>query len=457
MTAMARREIQPEKMPFGWVEVSDAALQRLRRELEQKGQGVVDEMGVLAIHTGYADYFFPGTSVLQTRPRYLFFVCWNLLWLASQRGVTAANLLKRKDDADLWVTGQLVATSRRTPAPGRATPNMAGIIGVRVFDEDPPRLPTQRVDFIYWTALRRWGFFRSRTAQNRARLFRRWRGPAICRVGEGIDEGHDDTVRDESLAELMVPPVPLNWLNDESEGLDFELRGLEARWLQDRLLALDEVAEGPCLLAKAAELCEESPPRMSAAGSALRPWDDPLAVRAAAAAGQSSRLERARQASQVAHYVRAIYAALVERVVEMTASPRRDPPVRYYRELLRDLAGNQSKRDATLSLSLPALFADVPRIPEPLRRCLWHLQAGLRAVAAGEDVEQVFMNDATHRLYEAVERRRKGGRARLPLTEQGAARRVGFDQRTVTVYDLDYRWDQVRDLLWDLHRGLARA
>jgi hypothetical protein len=81
--AMAGRAISEDLTPFGWVEMSGSALQQLRRELEQKGQGVVDEMGVLAIHAGYADYFFPGTSVLQTRPRYLFFVCWNFLWLAA--------------------------------------------------------------------------------------------------------------------------------------------------------------------------------------------------------------------------------------------------------------------------------------------------------------------------------------------------------------------------------------
>jgi hypothetical protein len=130
---MARRVIGTEVIPFGWVEISDAALQRLRSELEQKGQGVVDEMGVLTIHAGYADYFFPGTSVLQTRPRYLFFACWNFLWLARQRAVTAANFLKRKDEAELWVTSQLVATSRRQLALGKATSNMDGIIGVRVF------------------------------------------------------------------------------------------------------------------------------------------------------------------------------------------------------------------------------------------------------------------------------------------------------------------------------------
>jgi hypothetical protein len=453
---MATRAIDTDVVPFGWVEISGAALQRLRRELEQKGQAVVDEMGVLAIHGGYADYFFPGTSVLQTRPRYLFFVCWNFLWLARQRGVTAANLLKRKDEAELWITSQLVATIGRTPAPGKSAPNMDGIIGVRVFGEDPPQLPAQRVDFIYWTALRRWGFYRSRIARDRARLFRRWQGSAICRVGEGVDESHDDAIREEPLAEFLIPPVPEDWGKEESQGLDFELEGPEARWLQERLLALDEVVEGPCLLAKAAELCPESPPRM-VSGEELRAWDDPLAVQAARAAGQFSRLERASQASHLGHYVRATYAALVEWVVEVTASPRRDPPLRHYRELLRDLADNRAMRDATVALSLPALYLDVPRIPALLRRCLVRVQEGLRRVAGGEDAERVFIDDVTHRLFEAVERHRKGARARLPRTEQGAARRVGFEPGTVGVYDLDYRWNRVRYLLWDLHRGLSRT
>src|SRR6476620_442765 len=107
---MTKRAIAADAQPFGWVEISDTALQRLRSELEQKGQGVVDEMGVLSIHSGYADYFFPGTSVLQTRPRYIFFTCWNLLWLAQQRGTIASNVLRRKDEAELWVTSRLIAS-----------------------------------------------------------------------------------------------------------------------------------------------------------------------------------------------------------------------------------------------------------------------------------------------------------------------------------------------------------
>jgi hypothetical protein len=47
---MAKRALTTETIPCGLVEISDAALPRLRSELEQKAQGVVDEMGVLAIH-----------------------------------------------------------------------------------------------------------------------------------------------------------------------------------------------------------------------------------------------------------------------------------------------------------------------------------------------------------------------------------------------------------------------
>lgn len=45
---------------LGWVDLSPAALRRLRQELDPETEGVVDEMGVGALHTGYADHFFPG-------------------------------------------------------------------------------------------------------------------------------------------------------------------------------------------------------------------------------------------------------------------------------------------------------------------------------------------------------------------------------------------------------------
>lgn len=452
---VSRTQARKDALPFGWVEYTDAAIQRLRREMEEGGDGVVDEMGVLAIHTGYADYFFPGTSVLHTRPRYLFFVCWNFLALA-RAGVKVSALSKAKDAADLWVTSRLMAAEKRGALGGAPPPDMSGIIGRRLYLEEPPRLPAQRIDFVYWTALRRWGFYRSLRAPDRARLFRRWSGSDIVRIGDGPDASGDDAIREEPLAELNVPAVPPGWLEEEPDHLTFELTSEEARALLSRLLSVEDVAEGPRLLSKAAQLCAELPPRTTSPDS-LRPWDDPLALRAARACGQEARLERASRASALAHYVRAIYAALVEATVERTRARRVDDAARGYREGLRTLAADRAVRDAALGLALKDLQGDVPGIPRRLWACLERVQHGLAQVENGADPERALLDEETHRLFELAELDRKGPRARLPDSDDGAARRLGFDAQTIGVYDLDYRWTRVSTLLWDLHQGLNRA
>lgn len=274
---------------------------------------------------------------------------------------------------------------------------------------------------------------------------------------EGTDQSDDDVIVSEPLALLNVPPIPTGWQSDDISELDFALTAKEARLLQDRLMALPCVGEGPCLIAKAAELCGESGPvENTRDDSGLRPWDDPLLKRAAVITGQQQRLERARKASCLAHYVRAVYAALVEWVVERTPSPAPASPQRTYRVGLAKLAANTKALEAATALELQSLYADVPRMSELLKKCLAHVQLGLIRASKGDPVEEVFMNDSTHRVFEQVERRRKGSRARLPLTAQGAGRRVGFSHDTVGVYDLDYRWKVVRTLLSDLHRGLQQ-
>ena len=127
------------ELTLGWIDLSPAALRQLRHDLEEKPDGVVDEMGVIAIHSGYADRFFPGTSVLQKRPRYLFFTCWNYLSLDYFDGFSAKS---SKELAEDWVKQQLIAADQK------------GIIGARV------DRPAQPVDYIYWTALNKWGFYR---------------------------------------------------------------------------------------------------------------------------------------------------------------------------------------------------------------------------------------------------------------------------------------------------------
>ena len=51
---------------LGWAGLSRSALKRAEAQLVADSEGVRDEVGVLALHTAYANRFFPGTSVQQT-------------------------------------------------------------------------------------------------------------------------------------------------------------------------------------------------------------------------------------------------------------------------------------------------------------------------------------------------------------------------------------------------------
>ena len=64
------------KPTIGWVLLSKDAVGRVETQLHEDVTGVRDEIGFLLIHSGYANRFFPGTSVLHTRLRYVLFIPW---------------------------------------------------------------------------------------------------------------------------------------------------------------------------------------------------------------------------------------------------------------------------------------------------------------------------------------------------------------------------------------------
>src|SRR3954466_11663795 len=61
---------------LGWTMLSREEMRQVERSLANSDQDTRDEIGFLLIHQGFADRFFPGTSVLHTRIRYALFVPW---------------------------------------------------------------------------------------------------------------------------------------------------------------------------------------------------------------------------------------------------------------------------------------------------------------------------------------------------------------------------------------------
>ena len=123
---------------LGWTYLSREALARAKAQMDEESMGVRDEIGFLTIHQGYADRFFPGTSVLHTRARYAVFVPWLFEDLAGLTGPAAARALRERERE---LAGRLRDAGE------------SQVIGGRVF----PKPSSQPPSTVYWNALAVWG------------------------------------------------------------------------------------------------------------------------------------------------------------------------------------------------------------------------------------------------------------------------------------------------------------
>src|SRR5262245_6179884 len=135
-----RRNGDGMETAFGWTQIARSDVAKAAELLKSGERGVRDEIGFLTLHQGFADRFFPGTSVLQTRLRYALFVPWQIQDLEDHPrigGVPAEERLKRAER-------NLVIRLRGADH---------GVIGLRSERYEPAQPPST----IYWTALRLWG------------------------------------------------------------------------------------------------------------------------------------------------------------------------------------------------------------------------------------------------------------------------------------------------------------
>ena len=66
-------------MQLGWVDFSKADREKVLDVMNLlQEQGAVDEIGIGLIRDAFANYFFPGTSTVQTRAKYFFIVSYIL-------------------------------------------------------------------------------------------------------------------------------------------------------------------------------------------------------------------------------------------------------------------------------------------------------------------------------------------------------------------------------------------
>jgi hypothetical protein len=121
-----------------WLDHDNAARERSHRLLQMfKESETRDELGIGAIRDSISDQLFPGTSVIQTRLRYMLLLPWLFMQMESE-GVSAAKFSKIARERELALNDRLSAER--------------GAFG-RVMGHDLQRLASS----VYWAGLGRWG------------------------------------------------------------------------------------------------------------------------------------------------------------------------------------------------------------------------------------------------------------------------------------------------------------
>ena len=89
-------------MQLGWIDFSKDERNKVLSVIHLLDEpGAVDELGLGAIRDAFADYFFPGTSTVQTRAKYFLIVPYILNEACSGKyGSDVNNILRQIDDEE---------------------------------------------------------------------------------------------------------------------------------------------------------------------------------------------------------------------------------------------------------------------------------------------------------------------------------------------------------------------
>ena len=140
-------------MNLGWIDFSDSDRKKTMDVLRLfQEQGAVDELGIGIIRDGFANYFFPGTSTIQTRAKYFFIIPYAMMdTVADPRVTSVPGALRRLDEIEKESAVLLKKASGEL-----------GVIGATILPKWVVRTPST----IYWNGLRTLGLFNGGLLKN---------------------------------------------------------------------------------------------------------------------------------------------------------------------------------------------------------------------------------------------------------------------------------------------------
>ncbi|WP_342712555.1 DUF6361 family protein [Bradyrhizobium sp. B124] len=406
-----------------WVQIDATAAAKAERALDGEQDGEVrDEIGFMAIHHAFANRFFPGTSVLHTRLRYLFFVPWLMQRVAGDR--SAVSLSDRLKRAEAGAKDQL-----------KEHGSPRGIIGRR----SPPRqIRSQLPSIVYWNALQQWGFLRPHSDGTYPSRLEALKSLADILASEKRNSRDDDGVSVDDLTNPFVDGLPpaCKQIAASSGALAFDLEKREKRFLFEAISSSSSPARDS-IFARLLRSDADIPEPGSKGYDLGTEW--PAWIREVCTVEERKTLKIASDAAALACIGRAVYAALVQTLRQKDGNNSGD---RDHCELLVKAIDDYRSAACRLVIKdLKSLFPDQP-FPEPVIRVLTKTQNWLQNGRRSQ-----FMD--LRKDYSDAETPRKLAKSRLrPIDRQ---RRLEWDPDEFSpAAPLHYRIGVVHQLVWDM-------
>ena len=216
-------------MQLGWIDFSkedrQKALDVINLLVEQIA---VDELGIGTVRDAFANYFFPGTSTIQTRAKYFLIVSYVLKEAVDGRYGKDVNRILGKIDSEEKECGIRLL---------KADEKAEGIIGTRVL---PKGWVSRKPSDIYWNGIRTYGIFRQNNlsiSQYIAQAIKLKEQKAMVKLGNRNDDGEENDRDDSDAGDIShirfwdLPVYNEKW----RENLTIELTGEEAYYLDKQI------------------------------------------------------------------------------------------------------------------------------------------------------------------------------------------------------------------------------
>jgi hypothetical protein len=402
-----------------WVQIDASAAAKAEQALNGDLDGEVrDEIGFMAVHHGFANRFFPGTSVLHTRLRYMFFVPGLMLQVAADGG--SASLVDRLRRAEAGVKDQLKESEL-----GK------GVIGRRSLRG---RMPSQLPSAVYWNALQQWGFLRPYADGTYPTRLEALKSLAETSSSKRRSSRDDDGVAIDGRDGPFVDDLPAlcKQVLAAKGGSNFKLDDEEKHFL-----AATIGKAGSSLFARLMQSKVELPKPGAEVYDVAYGWPDWILKQSLA--NERKALKIASDAAALVCIGRAVYAAMVQELRERDGITSGETD---HRDLLDRAIGDYGSIAKKLSIDdLKAVFAE-DTLPKAVVNVLVKTQAWLRSGHHNR-----FMD--LHGDYSAAETPRKGPKSRLRTGDHQRRREWNPDEFSQAM-PLHYRVSVVHQLVRDM-------